>query len=112
MRPVRGEVWFVDLGKTRGHEQAGLRPALVVSDVIVYQCSFELSVVVPFTSHGHPNALHVEVDPPEAGLAQRSLAKCEDVRSVSHERFTRRIGVVSEQTMADVEDLLRIIMGL
>ena len=29
--PARGEVWSVDLDPVRGHEQAGTRPALVVS---------------------------------------------------------------------------------
>jgi len=30
-KPARGEIWLVDLNPTRGHEQAGKRPALVVS---------------------------------------------------------------------------------
>ena len=30
-KPVRGEVWDVDLDPVVGHEQAGKRPALVVS---------------------------------------------------------------------------------
>jgi len=29
--PSRGEVWLVDLNPARGHEQAGIRPGLVVS---------------------------------------------------------------------------------
>jgi len=27
----RGEIWFVNLNPARGHEQAGIRPALIVS---------------------------------------------------------------------------------
>ncbi len=30
--PGRGEVWLADLNPTRGHEQAGRRPVLVVSE--------------------------------------------------------------------------------
>jgi mRNA interferase MazF len=30
--PARGEVWLADLNPTWGHEQAGRRPVLVVSD--------------------------------------------------------------------------------
>jgi mRNA interferase MazF len=102
----------VHFGSTRGHEQSGTRPALVVSDGILNQGPGELSVVVPFTSHLRRNALHVRVDPPEGGLTQPSDAKCEDVRSCSHKRFSHKAGDVSEQTMAEVEDLLRIIMAL
>jgi mRNA interferase MazF len=29
--PSRGEIWLVNLSPTRGHEQAGKRPGLVVS---------------------------------------------------------------------------------
>jgi mRNA interferase MazF len=30
--PLRGEVWMIDLDPTRGHEQGGKRPGLIVSD--------------------------------------------------------------------------------
>ena len=32
MTPLRGELWTIDLDPTRGHEQSGKRPALVISD--------------------------------------------------------------------------------
>nr|WP_084062346.1 type II toxin-antitoxin system PemK/MazF family toxin [Desulfofundulus thermosubterraneus] len=31
VKPKRGEIWLVDLNPVRGHEQAGKRPALVIS---------------------------------------------------------------------------------
>jgi mRNA interferase MazF len=30
--PSRGEIWFVNLNPTTGHEQQGLRPVLVVTE--------------------------------------------------------------------------------
>ena len=33
-RPQRGEVWRADLDPVRGHEQAGTRPILIISDDI------------------------------------------------------------------------------
>jgi mRNA interferase MazF len=44
------------------------------------------------------------------GVRQPSFIKCEDVRSVS--RFRLRWGIVGPETMAAVEDRLRILMGL
>ncbi len=41
-----------------------------------------------------------------------SFIKCEDVRSISLERFKKRWGIVSLETMMAVEDRLRILMGL
>ena len=110
--PSRGEIWLVDLNPTRGHEQSGVRPALVVSVDTFNQGPAGLAVVLPVTSRGKGIALHVSVDPPEAGLTMRSFIKAEDVRSVAVERLTRRLGQVSRATMDQVEDRLRILLGL
>jgi mRNA interferase MazF len=45
-------------------------------------------------------------------VKQECFIKCEDVRSVSTGRFSRRWGLVSPDTMGEVEDRLRILMGL
>jgi mRNA interferase MazF len=55
---------------------------------------------------------HIRVVPPEGGLASESFILCESARSVSKARLKRRRGRVSEATMLDVEDRLRIILGL
>lgn len=110
--PSRGEIWLVDLNPTRGHEQAGVRPALVVSVDAFNHGPAGLAVVLPVTSRAKGIALHVPVDPPEAGLTMRSVIKTEAVRSVAVERLTRRLGQVSHATMAQVEDRLRILLDL
>ncbi len=71
-----------------------------------------LIIVVPLTSRDRKVPLHVAIDPPEGGLRARSYAKCEDVRSISTERLTECWGRVAALTMRDVEDRLRIVMGL
>src|SRR5438128_11466126 len=48
--PIRGEVWLIDLNPVRGHEQAGRRPALVVSDDLFNQGPAGLVIVLPITS--------------------------------------------------------------
>ena len=110
--PSRGEVWLVNLNPTRGHEQAGTRPALVVSVDLFNQGAAGLVVVLPITSKLKGVPLHVEVDPPEGGLTMKSFIKCEDVRSVSKERLLHKLGAVSPVTLADVMDRLRILLDL
>ena len=112
LEPSRGEVWLVDLDPTRGHEQAGLRPALVVSDDVFNHGPAGLAVVLPLTTRARGVPLHVAVDPPEGGLRERSFVKCEDVRSLAKERLSQRWGFVSRQTMTRVEDRLRILLQL
>lgn len=68
--------------------------------------------MLPITSKNKGISFHVEVNPPEGGLTQRSYIKCEDVRSISIERLSDLWGVISSTTMMMVEDRLRILLGL
>lgn len=110
--PSRGEVWLVDLNPSRGHEQAGVRPGLVVSVNLFNHGPAELVVLLPLTGIAKGIPFHVEVNPPEGGVKVNSFIKCEDVRSVAKERLSRRWGKVSGSTLAAVEDRLRILLGL
>ncbi len=108
----RGEIWLVSLDPTKGREQAGMRPALVISVDIFNRGASELVVVIPITSKAKGIPLHIEIQPPEGGLSLTSFVKCEDVRSISTSRLARKIGTVSQQTIESVEDRLRILLGL
>ena len=108
----RGEVWTVNLDPTRGHEQAGTRPALVVSSDQFNHGPAGLVVVVPMTTTERGIPLHVRIDLPEGGVRRTSFAKCEDVRSVSSRRLGKRWGIVQSSTMSIVADRLRILLEL
>src|SRR4051794_2839419 len=110
--PSRGEIWYVDLEPTRGHEQGGVRPALVVSIDKLNRGPAGLVFVVPMTTKVKGIPCHVPIDPPEGGLAQKSVAMCEALRSIAKERLGRRLGAVTASTMLAVEDWLRTLQGL
>ena len=110
--PLRGEIWMIDLDPTRGHEQAGKRPALIISDDVFNGGPAGLVIVLPLTSQAKGIRTHVVVQPPEGGLRKPSYLKCEYVRSVSVERLGRRLGAVSPATMEAVAMRLRILMDL
>jgi mRNA interferase MazF len=110
--PSRGEVWFLNLDPTQGREQAGSRPALVISVDAFNHGPADLVVVLPVTSRAKGIPFHVPMAPPEGGVRQPSFIKCEDIRAVSRSRLRERWGVVAPLTLAAVEDRLRILMGL
>ncbi len=110
--PSRGEVWEVDLGPTQGREQAGKRPALVVSVNQLNHGPAGLAIVLPMTTRRKGIRFHVEIAPPEGGLRRASFVKPEDIRSVSVERLGRRLGEVSAQTLATVETRLHALLDL
>jgi mRNA interferase MazF len=110
--PARGEIWDVDLNPTMGREQSGRRPALIVSDNALNSGPRGLVVVTPIT--GTPRGLptHIAVPSPEGGLTKPSLIMVEQVRSVSKDRLGRRHGMVTQATMNQVDQILRIVLGI
>ena len=110
--PSRGEVWDLYFDSTTGHEQAGPRPALILSEDIFNEGPADMVVVAPITRTQRKIRWHVAVAAPEGGLSSESFIQCEDVRSVSKQRLRRRRGRVSPPVMQQVEDRLRILLGL
>src|SRR2546422_698311 len=109
---ARGEVWQVNLNPTQGHEQSGIRPALIVSEDTFNNGPADLVIVVPITSVGKGIPFHVEIKPPEGGLTMRSFIKCEEIRCVSKQRLSQRLGEVSKRTIENVEDRIKIVLDL
>jgi mRNA interferase MazF len=110
--PSRGDVWDLILDPAMGHEQAGTRPALIVSVDLFNEGPAELIVVVPITRAQRNIRWHVQIRPPEGGLVAESFIQCENVRSVSERRLKRLRGRVSAITIQQIEDRLRILLGL
>jgi len=110
--PRRGEIWQVDLGRTRSHEQAGTRPGLVLSVDSFNAGPAGLVVVLPLTTRVKGIPFHVELAPPEGGLSERSFIKCEDIRSISMDRLVSPLGAVTRATLARVEERVRILLGM
>ncbi len=103
---------MLNFDPTRGHEQAGTRPALILSVNVFNAGPAELVILLPITSRSKGVRSHVAVQPPEGGLSVISYIKCEDIRSVAKERLHRRMGNISAATMVEVEDKLRILLNL
>lgn len=111
--PSRGEIWTANLNPTRGHEQAGRRPVLIVSTNIFNYGPADLVFVLPLTRTDRGIPFHVPVDPPEGGLKARSYILCDAMRSIAKERLGKSAwGAVSRQTMAKVEYRLRTLLEL
>ncbi len=110
--PHRGEIWLADLRPTRGREQAGRRPVLVLSVDFFNAGPADLVVVLPLTSTQRDIPLHVNVRKGDGGTRNDSAILCEAIRSVSKDRLISRLGMLSHEVMAEVEDRLRILLDL
>jgi mRNA interferase MazF len=110
---TRGEVWRADLSPTRGSEQAGVRPVLVVQTDRA-NASSPHTIIVPFTTRIRQRLLpsHVVVPAGEGGLSQDAVALCEQIRVLDVSRLLGRLGDLPAQRMVEVDDAWRAILAL
>lgn len=104
-----GDIWLVDLTDAKGHEQRGMRPAIVLGS------ANGLVVVVPLTSStGSARFSHTHAVAPDAhnGLDTESIALVFQLVSLDLERFRHRIGAIGEEHRLAITALLRDLMGL
>ena len=97
--PDRGDIVWVNFNPTRGHEQKGKRPALVLSSKF-YNTSSGLAVVVPITAQikGYPFEVSIE-----AGSVQ-GVVLADQLRSVDwHIRRMTLVGRVPGSTIAEIQ---------
>lgn len=108
--PRRGELWIVDLGDPIGHEAAFRRPALVVSDDPANRHG--LVVVCPLGSVQRSYPTRIELEPGRSGLDDPNYVQCEQIRTVSADRLTHRLGTVDIAAMHKIERVLRLLLRL
>jgi mRNA interferase MazF len=109
----RGSVVLVVLDPTRGHEQLGLRPCVVVSDPeVVASQRYPLVGVVPLTTRAGEGALCPQIDAAASGLRQASWAPVDQVRSVDKRRVVQLVGRVADDEVAAIERGLMLFLGM
>jgi mRNA interferase MazF len=101
-----------DLGEPIGREQAGRRPAVVVSDNELNDGPSGVVIVVPVTTSRHGLPSHIELDDEATGLDHPSYARFEDVRSVSGERLIAPLGTAPAIAMFGIDRSLRFLLTL
>jgi mRNA interferase MazF len=107
--PLRsGDVWLVDLDPARGSEQAGRRPAVIVSGPLHLALPHAVVFVTPVTSRDRGLRHQVSIMSQSSGLAKLpSFARPEDTRAVAYQRLRRHLGAVSPVELAAIRRVLR-----
>jgi mRNA interferase MazF len=105
--PERGDAVWITLDPQAGHEQAGRRPALVLSPS-AYNGRVGLALLCPITSQvkGYPFEVAVPAGLPLAGVVLADQIKNLDWRA----RKATRICVVPEEVMAQVLERLNALL--
>jgi mRNA interferase MazF len=109
-RILRGEIRWAELDPTRGHEQAGQRPVLVLSHD-VFNLRSGTVIAVALTSH-EPNAgFPLTLESRASGLSKKSWIKISQIRTLATERIGKRIARASDEELSRVVEGLNEILG-
>lgn len=111
----RGSIYFVDLAPTKGREQAGRRPVLVVSSDAINRQPLVTTIVVGTDAKNVPRdyPVNVRVSATETGLPHDTVFLCFQIRSLDAGRFPPApAGTMPSTRMADVENAMRLVLEL
>lgn len=109
-RPQQGEVYWTNPDPTRGTEQAKPRPFAIVSVDQLNRASLGLSLAVPLTRTDFGNSLHLPIPAAEGGLRENGFAMPEQLRAISHERLSRRLGALRPKTLEELLKRCRVLL--
>ncbi len=104
-RILRGEIRWAALDPTRGQEQAGSRPVLVLSHD-VFNARSGTVIAMAMTSQEPRAGFPLTLESHAPGLTKRSWVKISQVRTLSVDRIGRRLARASDA------ELDRVIEGL
>lgn len=108
-----GDIVEVDLGTPIGSEAGLWRPAVVVTAVGVLRGDPNVVQVVPLTRTIRSSGAEVYIEPDDdKQLSAPSAAQCQHVRSVSVTRLTTKQGNVGPVTLAEVREVLGLLLDL
>ena len=109
-RILRGEIRWADLNPVRGHEQAGLRPVLILSQDVFNERSGTV-IAVALTSQPQRAGFPLTLDLHARGLPKKSWVKISQIRTLAVERIGKVIGRASPEELSQVVEGLNEIIG-
>ena len=107
---LRGEIRWADLSPVRGHEQAGLRPVLILSHDIFNECSGTV-IAVAITSQPQKAGFPLTLELKSANLPKKSWIKISQIRTLAVERIGAKIASIEEQILDQVLEGIFEIIG-
>jgi len=102
VKPKQGDIIKLNLDPTKGHEQAGYRPVLVINNASFSKAS-SMIVICPITNTDRDNLLHV----PLKGLITTGFVMCDQIKAVDLKaRDYKIIEAIDDDTLWEVIDII------
>lgn len=109
-RILRGDILWADLDPTKGHEQSGLRPVLVLSHDIFNERSGTV-IAVALTSQPQKAGFPLTLELEHRSLPKKSWIKISQIRTLSIQRLKKKIAHVNPEILSNVIEGLDEIIG-
>lgn len=108
----RGEIWYADLEPTKGYEQAGERPVIIIQHNLINKIAPTV-IVIPLTTNlkQATKKTCVALNTEETGLMADSVALCHQIRILDKRRLDRKVGELTEESLSKVENCLFFTLG-
>ena len=113
MAVFRGEIWWVEFEPSVGTEIKKTRPALVISNDISNEFYSKVTLIPMTSSRVKASSITVVVEPDTLNHLDRiSTIRIPDITTFDKCRFRTKVGKLSPQQILEVEDKLRIHLGM
>jgi mRNA interferase MazF len=109
--PRRGEIWLVNFNPGRGSEQKGIRPALVIQNDIGNEYG-STTIVAAITTTIKLYPVTVFLPKGSNGLKNDSMVNLAQILTVDKTRLMKKLGKLNAEQLTQVNEALRISLGL
>jgi mRNA interferase MazF len=109
-RILRGDIIWANLDPTRGHEQAGSRPVLILSQNVFNDRSGTV-IAVALTSQKPSAGFPLTLELTDRRLPRKSWVKISQIRTLSIQRLGKKLGKASAEELAHIIEGLNEIIG-
>lgn len=109
-RILRGDILWASLDPTRGHEQSGSRPVLVLSQNVFNERSGTV-IAVALTSQRPSAGFPLTLELSDRSLPKKSWVKISQIRTLSVQRLGKKLGKVTAEELNSIIEGLNEIIG-
>ena len=107
----RGDVWMVNFNPGRGSDQKGNRPALIIQNDVGNQYA-STTIVAAITTTVKKYPVTVLIPAGKGGLKENSMVNLAQLLTIDKGRLTKKVGYLGEERMAEIDEAIRISLGV
>ena len=104
--PKQGDICYMDFAPTKGHEQTGLRPAVVISK-FKFNKYTNMAIICPITTNTKEFPTHYEL---KNTKKVKGCILCEHIRSIDFN--ARSLSFVEKLNEEELDEVIDIINGM